>query len=126
MKISLKSKQMRFYQSSGLDVEICAEGCFLWLYTNKRPQEGLKIGGFHLHILVFPFVYQFHSRIEAVHHLQMTSSDGFQHHFKICLLWLLHEKECSFHTYLFCLSVQVPFELPIQISIQLLLELEVN
>ena len=24
------------------------------------------------------------------------SSEGFQHHFKICLLWLLHEKECSF------------------------------
>ena len=28
---------MRFY--SGLDVEICAEGCFLWL------KKGLKIGG---------------------------------------------------------------------------------
>ena len=31
------------------------------------------MSGFHLHLLVFPFVYQFHSRIEAlVHHLQMT------------------------------------------------------
>ena len=24
------------------------------------------LGGFHLHLLVFPFVSQFHSRIEAV------------------------------------------------------------
>ena len=32
----------------------------------------------------------------------MTSSKGFQNHLKICLLWLLHEKECSFCTYLFC------------------------
>ena len=48
-------------------------------------------GGFRLHLLVFPFVYLFHSRIEAsldsrmelVHHLQMTTSEGFQHHFNI-------------------------------------------
>ena len=26
----------------------------------------------------------------------------FQHHFKICLLWILHKKECSFYTHLFC------------------------
>ena len=36
----------------------------------------------------------------------MTSSKGFQHHFNIIskffLLWLLHEKESSFCTYLFC------------------------
>ena len=25
-----------------------------------------NLGGFHLHLLVFPFVYQFHSRIEAL------------------------------------------------------------
>ena len=29
----------------------------------------------------------------------MTSSEGFQHHFKICLLWLLYEQECRFYTY---------------------------
>ena len=28
-------------------------------------------------------------------------STTFQHHFKICLLWFLHEKECSFYTHLF-------------------------
>ena len=48
------------------------------------------LGGFHLHLLGFPFIYQFNSRI------------GVQHHFKICLLWLLNEKECSFYTHLFC------------------------
>ena len=29
-------------------------------------------------------------------------STTFQYHFKICLLWFLHEKECSFYTHLFC------------------------
>ena len=63
------------------------------------------IGGFHLHILVFPFVYQFNSRIVALVYSsfhQMTSSGEFQHHFKICLLLFLYEKECSFYTNLFC------------------------
>ena len=40
--------------------------------------------------------------IPSEHHLQITSSEGFQHHFKICLLCLLHVKACSFYTYLFC------------------------
>ena len=39
------------------------------------------------------------------HHLHMISSEDisttFQHHFKICLLWFLPEKECSFYTHLF-------------------------
>jgi hypothetical protein len=48
---------------------------------------------------VFPFVYQFQSRIEAL--ICSSFANGFQHRFKICLLWLLHEKECSFYTYLF-------------------------
>ena len=61
----------------------------------------------------------------------MTSSEGFQYHFKNRLLWLLHEKECSFYTYLFCcteirLLFQVPFELPVEIRVQLYLELKVN
>ena len=43
-----------------------------------------KYGGFHVHLLVFPFVYQFNSRIGFLdHHLQMTSSEGFQQHFSI-------------------------------------------
>ena len=37
---------------------------------------------------------------QSAHHLQMTSSEGFQQHFS-CLLAFLHEKECSFYTYLF-------------------------
>ena len=65
-------------------------------------------GGFHLHLLVFPFIYQFHCRIEA---LVCSSFENdyfrrisalFQHHFEIRLLWLLHEKECSFYTYPCC------------------------
>ena len=65
-------------------------------------------GGFHLHLLVFPFDYRFHSRIEALVCSSFANdkfrwiSTSFQHHFKICLLWLLHEKECSFYSYLFC------------------------
>ena len=53
--------------------------------TNFKVFEHMKgvmaynYGGFHLHLLVFPFVYQFKSR--KIHHfLQMTSSEGFQHH----------------------------------------------
>ena len=38
----------------------------------------------------------------AIHHLQKTSSEAFQHHFKIYLLWFLHGKEYSFYTTLFC------------------------
>ena len=38
----------------------------------------------------------------SVHHLQITSSERFHHHFKICLLWFLQEKGCSVSTYLFC------------------------
>ena len=55
-------------------------------------------GGFHLHLLVFPFVYQLNSGV-LVH-----SSFGndqfrrisavFQHHFKICLFWFLHPFCC--------------------------------
>ena len=59
-------------------------------------------------VLAFPFVYQFYSRIEALVSSSFANDQfkripaSFQHHFKVCLLWLLHEKECSFCTYLFC------------------------
>ena len=61
-------------------------------------------GGFHLHLLVFPSVYQLYSRVEALVNSSFakTSSEGFRHPFKICLMWLLHKEECSFYTYLFC------------------------
>jgi hypothetical protein len=32
-------------------------------------------------------------------------SPSFHHHFKICLLWLLHKKECSFYSCLFCCTL---------------------
>ena len=65
-------------------------------------------GGFPLSLLVFPFVYQFYSIIEALVSSSFANDEfrrisvSFQHHFKIYLLWLLHEKECSFYSYLFC------------------------
>ena len=64
--------------------------------------------GFHLYLLVFPFVYQFYSIIEALVSSSFANDEfrrisaSFQHHFKIYLLWLLHEKESSFYYYLFC------------------------
>ena len=70
-------------------------------------EHSLK-GGFHLYLLEFPFIYQLYSRIEALvsssfaNDLFKRIPASFQHHFKICLLWLLHEKECTFFTYLFC------------------------
>ena len=72
----------------------------------KRCKKNL--GGFHLYLLVFPFVYQFYSIIEALVSSSFANDEfrrisvSFQHHFKIYLLWLLHEKECSFYSYLFC------------------------
>jgi hypothetical protein len=83
-------------QKWGCEYPTCA------IITNSCLQTTL------LHLLVFPFVYRFHSRIEAVHHSSFANdqfrriSASFQLHFKICLFWLLYEKECSFYTYLFC------------------------
>ena len=54
------------------------------------------------------------------HHLR---GSAFEHHFKICLLWLLHEQECSFYTYL---PFELLVEVPVQIPVQLILELEPN
>ena len=80
----------------------------IWWNINEFLNHSLS--GLHLHLLVFPFVYQFNSRIGVLFHssFALTDSEGFlisttfQHHFKMCLLWFLHEKECSFYTHLFC------------------------
>ena len=87
------------------------------------------MGGFHLHLLVFTFLYRFHSRIEAI--VIMTSLEGFQHHttisskFVCCDCYM--KKNVAFTLISFavlkwddCLSVLV------QIPIQLLLKLEAN
>ena len=69
-----------------------------------------NMGGFHLHILVFPYVYQFNSRIGVLVHSSFAVQKDlatFQHHFKICLMWFLHVKDCSFYTHLFyCTEVR--------------------
>ena len=61
----------------------------------------LKVGFIYTHS-VFPLVYWFNSRIGVLFHLIQKISTTFQHHSKICLLWFLHQKECSFYTHLFC------------------------
>ena len=74
----------------------------------KRADPSRAKGGFHLYLLVFPFVYQFYSIIEALVSSSFANDEfrrisvSFHHHFKIHLLWLLDEKECSFYSYLFC------------------------
>ena len=76
-----------------------------------------------------------------MHHLQMTSSEVFHHHFTIISKFVCcgcyMKKNVAFTLISFavlkgddCLSVQVPFDLPVEtlveILVQLLLELEVN
>ena len=64
-------------------------------------------GGFHPHLLVFPFVHQFNFRIWVLVQSSFANdkfrriSTSFQHHLKICLMWFLHKKECSFYTHHF-------------------------
>ena len=77
-------------------------------FVKKKKCRLTHTGGFHLHFLVFPFVYQFNSRIGVLLQSSFANdqfrriSTTFQHHFKIFLLWFLHKKECSFYTHLFC------------------------
>ena len=80
-------------------------------------------GGFHLHLLVLPFVCQFHSTIEAIIYSSFTNdyfrriSASFQHHFKIVCCNFYMKKNVTFTLITFvvliwyeCLSVQVTFE----------------
>ena len=95
------------------------------LHYNNLQLYFLLIGGFHLHLLVF------RSRIYS--HLQMTSSEGFQHHFSIISNFVCCDcnmkKNVAFLSLLMCwneMIVQVPLELLVQIRVQLLLALEAN
>jgi hypothetical protein len=47
-------------------------------------QAAQREGGFHLHLLVFPFIYQFNTRIVALV-CSSFANEGFQHHFSIIL-----------------------------------------
>ena len=42
--------------------------CEKTAYTSISGHPFIYLGGFHLHLLVFPFVYQFNSRIEVLVH----------------------------------------------------------
>ena len=70
---------------------------------------GRGTGGFHLHLLLFPFVYQFHSRTEALVCSSFANkwlvqkdfsiiSTSFQTLFVVIVTW----KRISFYPYLFC------------------------
>jgi hypothetical protein len=53
------------------------------LKLRKIPEvTQIHKGGFHLHLLVFPFIYQFHFRIEALV-CSLFANEGFQQHFSI-------------------------------------------
>ena len=51
-------------------------------------KQALDVGGFHLHLLVFPVIYQFNSRIGVLVHSSFANDQfrwilaSFQHHFK--------------------------------------------
>ena len=54
--------------------------------TSLLSHSQNDLGGFHLHLLVFPFVYQgsiLEQGFQSNHHLQMTSWEEFQKHFSI-------------------------------------------
>ena len=112
-----KTPQLNLLQSASISLAtfFLSLACFLpsflsCLSFSRSRQTTLSLttqGGFHLHLLVFPFVYQFNSRIGVIVYSSFANdqfrriSTTFQHHFKICLLWFLHEKECNFYTNLF-------------------------
>ena len=107
-----RPKLIFFPENHAFKISLCKKGSFLKknLVSLARSStvdvEGC-LGGFHLHLLVFPFVYQFNSRIGVLVHSSFANdyfrgiSTSFHCHFKICLLWLLHEKQCSFYIHLF-------------------------
>ena len=52
---------------SWLNIDIVSQACGPEVFFNFNPKKtGDFKGGFHLYLLVFPFVYQFYSRIEAL------------------------------------------------------------
>ena len=117
-----------FYSFSFLQPTVEWWDCF---YSSRASNTGW----FHLHILVFPFVYQFNSRKGVLFSPFIIYK--FQQHFSIiskfvfCGFYI--KKNAAFTLISFallkwdeCLSVQLPFELPVEIPFQLHLELEVN
>ena len=95
-----KTPQLNLLQSASISLAtfFLSLACFLpsflsCLSFSRSRQTTLSLttqGGFHLHLLVFPFVYQFNSRIGVLVYLSFANdqfrriSTTFQHHFKIC------------------------------------------
>ena len=70
--------------------------------TSLLSHSQNDLSGFHLQLLVFPFIYPFNSRIRVLVQSSFANeefrriSTTFQHHFKICLLWFLQKKNVAF------------------------------
>ena len=108
---------------------------FLLLYNLWWSNS--NCGGFCLHLLVFPFVYQFKSRIGVLVHSSFANDENynnfsasFQILFVVVFTWkrmqLLHLSLFPVLKWDEFLLVQLPFELQVQIPVQLLLEQEPN
>jgi hypothetical protein len=89
-------------------------------------------GEFHLHLSVYPFVYQFNSRIVGLV-CSSFANDQLRRISKFVCCGFYMKKNVASTLISFAvtkqdeyLSVQLPFELPVQILVQLLLELEAN
>ena len=112
---------------------------FNWIKTQNQKLHKRTLVGF-----IYTFWYFLSSTssilkqgFQSIHHLQMTSSEGFQQHFSVLSKSVCYGfymiKNVAFTLISFavlkrddCLSVQLPFQLPVQILVQLLLELESN
>ena len=70
----------------------------------------IEYDSFHLCLFDFHFIYQFYFLMTTLvksafwNTADLLIFKSFQHHFKICLLWFLHKKRCSFYTHLFCFT----------------------
>ena len=74
-----------------------------WKYQDRcQRTQARHTGGFHLHLLEFPFVYQFNSRIGVLVHSRHFSIIS---KFVCCVF--LHKKECSFYPHLFCCTEMI-------------------
>ena len=73
------------------------------VFSNMKPLKlQKKIGHINSNVIFITILTPMSTWLTLVGFIYFRRiSTKFQHHFKICLLWFLHEKECSFYTNLF-------------------------
>ena len=110
---------------------------FFFLIKSSQIELSQYTGRFQLQFFVFPFVYQFNSRIRVLDSQFIICKwlvEGLQQHFSIiskfvcCGCGFYKKKHVAFIVISFAilkwgdfLSVQLPFEIPVQILVQFLL-----